>query len=35
MSGTSSDLALLIGLAAVAFAFVGGGLFLRRNGMHV
>jgi hypothetical protein len=31
MSGTSSDLAMLLGLAAVAFAFVGGGLFLRRS----
>lgn len=31
MSGSSSNLAMLIGLAAVAFAFVGGGLALRRN----
>jgi hypothetical protein len=35
MSATSSDLAMLIGLAAVAFAFVGGGLYLRRNGVRV
>ena len=31
MSGSSSDLGMLIALAAVAFAFVGGGLVLRRN----
>jgi hypothetical protein len=31
MSGTSSDLTMLLALAAVAFAFVGGGLVLRRN----